>query len=224
MSPDVTIVIYYAQDRGYLKEAIQSVTNQRYNGRIQLLKSDLIEGHENMNASENLNALIRLATGKYIRYLSEDDLLPQYSIHQSVLKLEESECDFLHGNAVNFFGYPVIYPEGHISFSGRTEKQAPRILFPDLNDLLKRNEIHGGTVMYRTDVLQDFFQPFDESLTCAEEYDLNMKLLKEGAKIDYVNAITYFYRRHSHQKSLGVNADQSKRAVIVEQIKQRYRS
>jgi len=221
--PVVSIIVYYSVDRGWLHEALTSIRQQRYDGKIQLLTSDMIEGHENMNASENLNALIKLAIGKYVRYLSEDDLLPQYSIHQSVLKLEESGCDFLHGNAVNFYGYPVIYPEGHISFSGRTEKQVPKILFPDINDLTIRNVIHGGTVMYRTELLQSFNKPFDEDLTCAEEYDLNMRLLKSGASIDYVNAVTYFYRRHSQQKSLGVNADQVKRAAIVEQIKSRYR-
>lgn len=216
MNPTVTVIIYFKEDRGWLKEAIQSVKNQRYDGKIELL---LESGG---TASENLNKGIRKATGKYLRYLSEDDLLPQYSIHQSVLKLEESGCDFLHGNAINFFGYPVIYPEGHISFSGRTEKQIPRILFPDLSDLIKRNEIHGGTVMYKTELLQAFEKPFDEELTCAEEYDLNMKLLKEGATIDYVNAFVYFYRRHKQQKSLGINADQTKRAEIINGIKKRY--
>lgn len=216
MNPTVSVILYYLTDRGWLKEAIQSVKNQRYDGKIELIEET------GGTASENLNKGIRKATGKYLRYLSEDDLLPQYSIHQSVLKLEESGCDFLHGNAVNFFGYPVIYPEGHISFSGRTEKQVPRILFPDLNDLIKRNEIHGGTVMYKTELLQAFDKPFDEGLTCAEEYDLNMKLLKDGATIDYVNAFVYFYRRHKQQKSLGVNADQVKRAEIINGIKKRY--
>lgn len=215
MSPVVSIIVYFKEDRGWLHEALTSIRQQRYEGKIELIVET------GGTASENLNRGIKRATGKYVRYLSEDDLLPQYSIHQSVLKLEESGCDILHGNAVNFYGYPVIYQDGHISFSGHTEKQTPRILFPDLNDLLKRNEIHGGTVMYRTELLKENL--FDESLMCAEEYDLNMRLLKSGAKIDYVNAFTYFYRRHSQQKSLGVNADQVKRAAIVEQIKQRYR-
>lgn len=220
-NPVVSIIVYYKEDRGWLHEALTSVHNQRYAGKIQLLTSDSVEGHENMNASENLNALIKKATGKYIRYLSEDDLLPQYSIHQSVERLEETGADFIHGQAINFFGYPVIYPEGHISFSGRVERQTPKIQFPTLEDLLKRNEIHGGTVIYKTEILKNNL--FDEGLTCAEEYDLNMRLLKQGYKFDYCNAVLYFYRRHGKQKSLGVNADQVKRAEIVEQIKRRYR-
>lgn len=216
-NPTVSILLYYHKDRGYLNEAKRSIMNQRYNGKIELIE----ESNPDFNASQNLNAGIKRATGKYIRYLSEDDLLPQYSIHQSVERLEETGADFIHGRAINFYGYPVIYPEGHISFSGRTERQVPTLQYPDLESLLKRNCIHGGTVVYKTEWLKQNL--FDESLTCAEEYDLNMRLLKNGATLEYCNADLYFYRRHKEQKSLGVNANQTKRAEIVEQIKNRYR-
>lgn len=216
-NPVVTILLYYNRDRGYLHEAKKSIMNQRYNGKIELIE----ENNPDFNASQNLNAGIKRATGKYIRYLSEDDLLPQYSIHQSVERLEETGADFIHGRAINFYGYPVIYPEGHISFSGRTERQVPTLQYPDLESLLKRNVIHGGTVVYKTECLKQNL--FDETLTCAEEYDLNMRLLKNGATLEYCNADLYFYRRHKEQKSLGINANQTKRAEIVEQIKNRYR-
>lgn len=213
--PTVSIIVYYLADRGWLHEALTSIRQQKYAGKIELL----IE--QGGTASENLNRGIKRATGKYVRYLSEDDLLPQYSIHQQVEQMEKG-FDFCHGRAVNFFGYPVIYPDGHISFSGRTERQVPKLLYPDLNDLIKGNVIHGGTVMYRTDLLKSFEMPFDESLDCAEEYDLNMKLLKVGATIDYCNADLYFYRRHAHQKSLGKGIDQVERAKKINAIKQRY--
>jgi len=217
INPTVSIIIYFNRDRGWLKECVQSVNNLRYNGKIDLI----VESNPNYNASQNLNEGIKKAKGKYIRYLSEDDLLPQYSIHESVLKLEESDADFIHGNAVNFWGYPVIYPEGHISFSGRTEKQIPTLLYPSLEDMLIVNRLHGGTVVYKTEVLKENL--FDESLTSAEEYDVNLKLLKKGFKLDYANNFLYFYRRHTQQKSLGVGANQDERTKVREQIKSRYR-
>ena len=217
MQPVVSVILYFAKDRGWLNEAITSVKNQRYNGKIELI----ISHNPNFNASQNLNVGIKKATGKYIRYLSEDDLLPQYSIHQSVEKLEESGADFIHGKAVNFFGYPVIYPEGHISFSGRTDKQEPTLHYPSLEDMLIVNRIHGGTVVYKTELLKENL--FDESLNSAEEYDVNLKLLKKGYKLDYSNSFLYFYRRHARQKSLGVGADQDERTKVREQIKNRYR-
>ncbi len=221
VNPTVSIIIYYSVDRGWLHEAIKSVHNQRYNGKIQLLTSDSVEGHEDMNASQNLNALIKKATGKYIRYLSEDDLLPQYSIHQSVERLEETGADFIHGRAINFFGYPVIYPEGHISFSGRHERQVPVWKYPTLEALLTKNCIHGGTVVYKTEILKKHL--FDEGLTCAEEWDVNLRILKNGGILEYCNADLYLYRRHSGQKSLGIGADQAKRAETFELIRNRYK-
>lgn len=215
MKPRVSIIIYYKEDRGWLKDALLSVRNQRYAGKVELL----IE--TGGTASENLNRGIKKATGKYIRYLSEDDLLPQYSIHQGVLQFEKDNADFLHANAINFFGYPVIYDDGHISFSGRFERQKPVLKYPTLADLLVKNPIHGGTVMYKTELLKENL--FDESLTCAEEYDLNMKLLSKGAVLDYCNADLYLYRRHALQKSLGKGVDQTKRRQIIEQIQNRYK-
>ncbi len=217
MNPTVSIIVYYKENRGWLHEALTSIRQQRYDGKIELIMSHNPE----YNASQNLNEGIRRATGDYIRYLSEDDLLPQFSIHQSIECFEQTGADFIHAKAVNFWGYPVIYPEGYISFSGRTEKQEPKLMYPDLSDLLKGNVIHGGTVMYKAELLKKF--PFDETLTCAEEYDLNMLLLKRGYKLDYCNAFTYFYRRHDKQKSLGKGIDQIERAKRIDEIKQRYR-
>lgn len=216
MNPTVSIIVYFKEDRGWLKEAIQSVHNQRYDGKIELILSQ-----SDGSASKNLNDGIKRATGQYIRYLSEDDLLPQYSVYLSVLAMQETGADFIHGKAVNFFGYPVIYPEGHISFSGRVDGQEPELKYPTLEKMLKRNPIHGGTVFYKAELLKN--NPFDETLDCAEEYDLNMNLLKQGYTIDYCNEFLYFYRRHDKQKSLGRGIDQVERAKKIELIKDRYR-
>ncbi len=216
--PTVSIIIYYDVDRGWLNEAIRSVRQQKYDGKIELILST-----GNGSASANLNEGIKKAKGEYLRYLSEDDLLPQYSIHCSVLQFKENNADFIHGKAINFFGYPVIYDDGHISFSGRVDKQEPKLRYPTLEDLTERNVIHGGTVMYKTSLLQSFNKPFDEDLTCAEEYDLNMKLLKNGATLDYCNEVLYFYRRHDKQKSLGKGIDQIERAKKIQEIIGRYK-
>ena len=213
----VSIIIYFKEDRGWLNEARQSVRNQRFEGKI-----ELIEAHNpNQNASQNLNDGIRQATGDYIRYLSEDDLLPQYSVYESVNAMIETGADFIHGKAKNFFGYPVIYPEGHISFSGRVHLQEPELKYPTLEDMIKNNHIHGGTVFYKGELLKQNL--FDETLDCAEEYDLNMRLLKQGYKIDYCPEFLYFYRRHNKQKSLGHGIDQVERAKKIQAIRDRYK-
>ena len=60
------------------------------------------------------------------------------------------------------------------------------------------------------------------SLTCAEEYDLNMNLLSKGALLGYCNSTLYLYRRHDEQKSLGKGIDQNARAIKIQAIKDRY--
>lgn len=217
MNPTVSIIVYYKEDRGWLKDALWSIRNQRYDGKIQLIEAY----NPNQNASQNLNDGIRQAEGAYIRYLSEDDLLPPLSVYHSVNAMKETGADFIHGKAFNFFGYLVLYEDGNISFSGRVEKQEPKLKYPDLSDLLQRNPIHGGTVFYKTELLKNNL--FDETLDCAEEYDLNMRLLKQGYTIDYCDNFLYFYRRHERQKSLGKGIDQNERAKKIERIKDRYR-
>ena len=76
MNPKVTILLFFKEDRGWLKDAVASVLNQDYEGDIQLLRSDLYtKDHANLNASENLNALLPFIEGKYVKYLCEDDEL-----------------------------------------------------------------------------------------------------------------------------------------------------
>jgi len=215
MKPTVSIVIYYKEDRGWLKDALASVRNLRYGGKIDLIIKT------GGTAAENLNAGIKDAKGKYLRYLSEDDILPPYSVHQHVLQFEKDGADFIHGNAINFWGHPVLYSDGCIGWSGRHERQVPRLEYPSLSDMLEKNVIHGGTVMYRTEILKENL--FDESLTCAEEYELNMRLMKKGFNLDYCRGDLYFYRRHQKQKSMGVDAVQAERKEKIKAIQDKFR-
>lgn len=211
MTPLVTVLIYYAKDRGWLNEAINSVHNQKYNGQIQLLTSESVEGHEDMNASQNLNALIKKAEGGFIKYLSEDDRLTPDCISESV-KAFSDNIDFIHGNAINF---------NHRT--GKKKTYVPKIKYPSLLDLLRTDwHIHGGTLMYRKTVF-DVVGLFDESLTCAEELDFNLRCKKAGLKIGYTNKTLYEYRIHDNQKSLGKSANQAERNKIKNIVRDRYR-
>jgi len=206
----VSVVVYFHKDRGWLKDAIDSVYNQQAGDfEIELLRSDLLcPNHANMSASENLNFLINLATGDYIKYLSEDDMLTPNSIKDSVDAMELLGCDFLHGNAYNKIGSNI-------------QKQLPTHRNPSLEMMLDNNVIHGGTLFYKRELLS--LKPFDESLSCAEEYDVNLWLLKNGYTLGYVDKFLYIYRRHVDQKSLGKDVDQVARKIKIDAIKKRYR-
>lgn len=187
----VSVIIPYRVDRGYLEQAIQSVKNQTYEGEIELILSQSDNG-----VSYNLNKGVNKANGSLIKYLCDDDKLTPNCIKDSVEAIEG--FDFIHGNAINFWS------NGNKQYHRSTKAK------PTLKDLKKENTIHGGTLMYRAEVFEQFGM-FDETLWTGEEYEFNLRLLSMGAKIGYCNSFLYYYRRHDTQKSLGKGIDQKLR-------------
>lgn len=200
MNPLVTIIIPYSIDRGYLSQAIESVKKQTYPNIELLIQND------NVNVSTNINNGIKRAKGLYIKYLCEDDYLTTNSITDSVEAMQG--FDFIHGVANNVHTNIV-------------QVQVPRFKQPTFNDMIYNNVIHGGTLMFRKDIL-DAVNGFDESLTCAEEYDLNLRLLDAGYKLGYTDKILYNYRRHDAQKSLGKGINQGERAQKIQAIRDKF--
>jgi len=197
LQPLVTIIIPYKTDRGYLDVAIESVRKQTY-PNIELI---IQQGDKSVSA--NINDGIRKAKGEYIKYLCEDDYLTPNSIADSVKAMQG--FDFIHGVSYNIKGKAI-------------ETQVPRLKYPSLSDMLIGNVIHGGTLMYRKDVF-DKVGLFNEDLTCAEEYEFNLRCLRYGLKLGYTDRILYNYRRHDEQKSLGKGIDQQARAKKIQAIK-----
>jgi len=72
--------------------------------------------------------------------------------------------------------------------------------------MLIRNRIHGGSTLYRTQVLFDI-GGYDEFLWTGEEYDLHLRLLKAGYKHRHVPGIVYRYRIHGNNKSQLTNTE-----------------
>ena len=188
--PKVTVVIPYKVDRGWLKDAIASVPEW-----VQLLVS---QGEGNW--PENFNKVLNQATGDYIKFLHEDDMLNAGGIEALVNAIEEQDVDFVHGNAFEIY----------MKHSGHIGRYAPAIKVPTLQDLLKHNVIHSATLMYRKRVF-DIVGTFNESLNVMEEYEFNLRCLKAGLKIGYCNSMVAYYRRHSAQK-VRVVSDEEKKA------------
>jgi len=200
--PKISIVIPYKEDRGYLRQAEESIRAQNYTGEIQVIHAQSDHG-----VAYNLNRGIERATGEYVKYLCDDDMLTPYSLLHSVSAIQG--YDFIHGCAINFWA------------DGREQIYRPPNSNPSLQEMAQRNVIHGGTLMYRRDVFERIGM-FDESLDCAEEYEFNMRCLQAGMKLGFANSYLYKYRRHAHQKSLGIDVDQTIRGKKIKLIQQRY--
>lgn len=195
---EVTVIIPYKVDRGWLKDAIASVPKD-----VQLLVS---QGEGNWPA--NFNKVLSQAEGKYIRYLHEDDMLTPNCITDSVKAIEEQNVDFIHGDAIEA-------KEGE----QRRVRKSPNILIPTLQDLLSKNVIHSATTMYRREIFTKI-GGFDETLNTAEEFEFHLRCLKAGFKIGYCPNVLAIYRRHPLQKVRTVAKEQKDKER--EEVRKRY--
>ena len=195
----VSVIIPYKEDRGWLKEAIQSVPEG-----VQLLIS---QGDGNW--PENFNKVLDQCTGDYIKWLHEDDMLTENCIEDSVKAIEEQDVDFIHGDAIETF----------INTGRATKRYIPTIKKPTVNDLLRRNVIHSCTLMYRREVFEKIGR-LDETLNNQEEYEFNLRCLKGGMKIGYCNKPLAFYRRHSLQKirTVPIGERKSEKQMVKERF------
>jgi len=189
-SKKVTVIIPYKTDRGWLKDAIDSVPKE-----VQLLVS---QGEGNWPA--NFNKVWPQVTGDYVRWLHEDDMLTPNSITDSVAAIEAQGVDFIHGNAIEIY-------QGSV----RTKYWKPVIKHPTIRDMGQRNRLHSAAMLYRREVF-DRVGLLDESLKYSEEYEFNMRCLHAGLKLGYCDSFLAYYRRHPKQKIRNVD----KRAVLME--------
>ena len=186
MNPKCTIIIPYNRDRGYLQEAIDSVPKD-----VQLILS---KGDGTW--PENFNKALPQAKGEFIKYLHEDDRLTMDSIKHSLEIIEFfTKIDFMHGNAIE------------VNQVTKNERLwVPPVKLPTFSDLLKNNTIHSATVLYRREIFEKI-GGFNESreVYSFEEYEFNLRVLKAGFNIGYVNAPLAYYRRHKEQIIRTVN-------------------
>jgi len=210
--PKVSVIIPFNRDRGWLKDAIESVYNQTYEGEIHLLTSDKVnpETHKGFTVSQNINEALKHphCQGEYEKFFAEDDLLTPICIEASVNAIIEQGCDFLHGNVFN-------------RKNGANYPYYPTHKFPTLETLIPQCYVHGLSLFYKLPLLKGV--GFDENLTTGEEWNLNLSLLKQGKKMGYVDKFLGIYRHHDEMKSLGKEADQAKRFIQHEAIRNRYR-
>ena len=192
----VSVIIPYNKDRGYLNDAINSTFKQTVNFEVVTYYSD-------KNCAYNLNRGLERARGEYVKILAEDDLLPPDSL--AILTQQVEDYDFIYADATNF-GELDGWPE---RFYDKTVT---------LESMLEGNGINGGGCLYRTEMLREV-GGWDETLWTAEEYDLHLKLLKNGYTHKHIPEVVYRYRRHSGNKS-GQNREE--RHKVIRQIRQRY--
>lgn len=195
-----SVIIPYNRDRGWLRDAIDSVPE---NAQLILSKGD-------GNWPENFNKALDKVECPYVRWLHEDDMLTPNSIDDAVAAIEEQDVDFIHGPAIEIFMNPFR----------STQQYTPPIKHPTVNDLLHKNILHSATMLYKREVFEKVGK-MDETLFTAEEFEFNLRCLKAGLKIGYCETPLAFYRRHPQQKVRVVSKEEKDKER--EQVRALYR-
>mgnify|MGYP001175639148 FL=1 len=186
-----------------LKRALKSVAEQTYqNIEIIVINDGGVDVSDVVNQFENVvyiskqenkglpaarNTGIRLATGKYITYLDDDDIIYPHSVETMV-------------NALDNNPEKLVYTRWHKWINEEIKAESVNQLYTK-NRLLRHNIAPVHCIMHHKDLLDD--RMFDESLPNHEDYDLWL-WLSDKTDFRQINVITgaYSIRQGSDQMSL----------------------
>jgi glycosyltransferase involved in cell wall biosynthesis len=180
----VDVIIPYNKDRGFLKNCISSIKEQTYD-QVQIISAF----GPSLSVARNFNNGLHECRGEYVKFVTEDDWLPPNAIQDLVDGIGD---------------HPWIYANSYQCDVTHPDFPEPSDIYkPDDHTLaanLERNRIHGGTTLYRTEVLK-WVGGMNELLWTAEEYDMHLKLWVNGYIPGYIDKEVYCHRIWGGQKS-----------------------
>ena len=203
---DVSVIIPYHQDRGFLFDAIDSYDAQEFTGTSELILSH----NPTFSQGKNINTALDKVNGKYIKILHDDDILTLNCLQDLFEEAERTNGDLVFAQAMDFKG-------------SQNQFWKPVITDISLEKLLDDNFIHGGTTLYRTTMVQALCG-HDESLWTAEEYEFHLRCVSSGYRLSYLPKIVYKYRIWENSKSIIYRKiKKHERLEYIEAIKDRFR-
>lgn len=199
----ISVIIPYIEDRGYLNEALESLHRQSYQDfEIVFAQGDYLQG-------KNINAGLKRARGEFIKILHDDDMLPVNSLRD--LRRGIGSFDWCCGDMETFGTPEWCAPQ---AYTGK---------IPQLSMMVNKNQVYGGTTMYRTKVLREV-GGYNDKLWTGEEYELHLRLLSEGYSVTYIPKIVHRYRLHQVNKSYNlVYGKKMERIEYIKEIAAKYK-
>lgn len=221
----VLVITYHSAD--FVKETLDSIAAQTY-GPIELVVSDdgskddtvavvrswiaehgsrfqncvVRAGEKNVGIPKNINAGIRLCTGKYIKLIAGDDLLLENCVADNVAGCVEQNVPYL-------FTWLVKFTD---TAEGRKQWQVPanEVFFAasageQYTMLLRKNHVYGPLFFCEKAFLEEMGL-YDERYRMLEDYPMWLKMTKAGHKLYFKNIPTVAYRISETSVSNGSGA------------------
>lgn len=228
------LVPLFNTPENFLREMIESVTNQTYSG-WQLCLADGSDGEhsyvadivkeyiqkdkaagfdrivykkieKNLGISGNTNVCFELATGDYIALFDHDDLLHPSVLFEYSKVLDEQDADFIYCDEATFKGSSI---DNMITLHFK----------PDYSpDNLRANNYICHFSAFKASLLETtglFRSQFDGS----QDHDMILRLTTASKNIVHVPKILYYWRSHAASVASDINAksyaiDAAKNAVL----------
>lgn len=163
---------------------------KRFEGRVIYLKQ------ANKGAGAARNAGLRVAQGEFVAFLDGDDMwLPEFLDHQLRLIKSGDGYDLVYADAVNFVD-GVLSKSTNMDFNPSEGEVTPYSLIT-----IRCSVITSSVVARRERILNVGL--FDENFPNSQDFDLWLRLAKDGARITYQR--TVLVHRRVYDGSLASN-------------------
>lgn len=206
--PLVSVIIPF-YNCPYIDQAVASVLNQTYPNIEVLVVDDGSTIHQNKldpfrtrihyfgkangGTGSALNFGLRCASGKYIAWLSSDDLMYPHKIARQVAFMEQ------HQALVSCTDFHLINSYNEITMSALAVK------FPSLRKLIEALftfcPINGSTVMMHRS-LPSRIGYFNEALACTQDYEYWLRVHLARVDFYFINEVLTLYRWHDSMGSV----------------------
>lgn len=207
-TPKVSIIVPAYNTAAYIGEALESIFAQTYTSYEVIVINDgspdtealervlapfrdriVYLMQENRGVSAARNRGIRSARGEYIAFLDSDDRwVPEYLENQLGILEVNPGIDVLFPDALLFGDSPEA--------GRRATELSPsdaEVTFESL--VTQRCSVRNFITARREFLLRTGL--FDESLRSSEDFDLWIRIVKQGGRIEFNRAVLVHYRRHA---------------------------
>lgn len=208
----VSVIIPCYNDEKYVGKAIESALNQTYTP-VEVIIIDDGSGDESLKIIRSFDEQItyqtgknrgacyarnwglRIASGKYIKFLDADDFLFENAIQKQTSQISDVDnrsivfgdrCALYEGESVN-----EVIRDGNRWTSNRRRR-------PDEDpvEYIVRVTPQTSSPLHRRRLLEEV-GGFDERLSCYQEYDLHLRLCLSGVNFRYMPAEVGIAKWHS---------------------------